>query len=56
MREGRPAGRLWMRVLSSIVTLLLLGPAVALTPLVWQRLTHLPQPVLETSDAPEPSR
>jgi MFS family permease len=39
-----------------LLGLLLLGPAVALTPLVWQRMTSLPQQVLEISDAPEPSR
>ena len=41
---------------NALLGLLLLGPAVALTPLLWQRLTSLPQQVLETSDAPEPSR
>jgi len=63
-----PLGTLEMGVLATTFTvqhaiavnallgLLLLGAAVALTPLVWQRVTHLPQQVLETSDAPEPSR
>ena len=37
---------------NALLGLLLLGPAVALTPLVWQRVTHLPQQALETSDAP----
>ena len=41
---------------NALLGLLLLGPAVALTPLLWQRVTSLPQQVLETSDAPEPSR
>jgi len=59
-----PLGTLEMGVLATTFTvqhaiavnalmgLLLLGPVVALTPLVWQRVTHLPQPALETSDAP----
>ena len=63
-----PLGTLAMGVLATAFTvqyaiavnallgLLLLGPAVVLTPLVWQRVPHLPQPVLETSDTPEPSR
>lgn len=59
-----PLGTLEMGVLATAFTiqytlavnalmgLLLLGPAVVLTPLVWQRVTQFTQAPLETSDAP----